>query len=99
MFGNDFIDYCAIHYNDLTKLSTGGFDELVMNHLSDHSKVFISFYQQLQSSRGVEIPVSVFLSMGIDFTRLCLLVFLVFTREGNTVIKFSPDMQSFTYQP
>jgi large-conductance mechanosensitive channel len=99
MFGNDFIDYCAVHYGDLVKISNSQFDELIMNHLDNNTKVFVEFYQQLQKELGKPISVGVFLNMGIDFTRLCLLVFLIFVKEGNTVISFTPDMRSIIYQP
>lgn len=99
MFGNEFIDYCAVHYDELVKISNSQFDELIMNHLSDNAKVFIRFYRQLQENIGKDILVETFITMGIDFTRLCLLIFLVFSREGNTSIRLAPDLLSVIYRP
>lgn len=89
MFGNDFIDFCNLNYENLVKLSQGGLDELTRQYLSDYAKVFINFYGSLQTNK--EVKIAEFIASGIDFQRLCLLVFLVFLKEGNRSISMNRE--------
>lgn len=98
MFGNEFIDYCAKNYADLIKLSSTVTDELTLKYLCDFARLFVICYRHLLENKNVSIPTQYFISIGLDFQKICLLVFLISVRQGNQSISISPDLSSVTYK-
>lgn len=86
-FGNEFIDYAASDFDHLVEIAESSFDDRILEHMNDHTRVFVLFWRLLNSRKGQAIPISEFLGLDIDFQKICLLVFLISIKRGNTSIK------------
>jgi hypothetical protein len=96
MFGNAFLDYCFVNFDNLVKIATDNVD-YVVGQLSAEAKVFVKYYQLIMKRKGTLIPFSDFTAIGIDMQSICFLSFLVSFKQGNT--KMSIGAPGVTYTP
>lgn len=94
MFGNSFVDYCALNFSALVELANSEF--LLLDFLNDDAKSFVIFYRLLNSRKGELIKISDFIAIGIDFQKLCLLSFLISFNQGNKVIEVNQNGVTYT---
>jgi hypothetical protein len=80
MFGNPFIDYCFINFDNLVKLSGENNPDRIAV-ASPEARMFLKFYQYICIKKGITVPFDELLKFGIDMQTICLLSFLIGFKE------------------
>jgi hypothetical protein len=92
-FGNSTIDYCYEHYDELWAMVQSG--NSYSDFLDPTAKMFFRLFTRLKMDEGQPVSVPDLLALGIDLQALCLLVFLIFLKQGNQSISMNESTVTY----